>query len=204
MFSGILQKDLFEWRWSLAKGFFPPKLLLRFSHKDCRLLSFPVLLQKFSIGPERDVVLYVCISYRIDLLIAKYPTTYYSDLTLPVDVIRLDTWQMASWSLSRARRVLMDLQKVESGSHSQSRWTAKMHKCITVGSWSRPRSLISLLRPGEECSLITVTKMWSSSEISQLVLSFTSARDANAWLTCQDTLKWMLPTEFGRRMASVK
>ena len=30
------------------------------------------------------------------------------------------------------------------------------------------------------------------------------ARDANAWLTCQDTLKWMLPTEFGRRMASVK
>ena len=80
----------------MAKGFFPTKLLLRFSHKDCRLLSFPVLLQKFSIDPERDVVPYVCISYRIDLLIAKYPTTYYSDLTLPVDVIRLDTWQMAS------------------------------------------------------------------------------------------------------------
>ena len=204
MFSGILQKDMFEWRWSLAEGFFRTKLLLRFSHKDCRLFSFPVLLQKFSIGPARDVVLYVCISYRIDLLIAKYPTTYYSDLTLPVDVIRLDTWQMASWSLSRVLRVLMDLQKVESGSQSQSRWTAKMHKCTTVGSWWRPPSLISLLRPGEECSLITVTKMWSSSDISQLALSFTSARDANAWLTCQDTLKWMLPTEFGRRMASVK
>ena len=76
--------------------FFRTKLLLRFSHKDCRLLSFPVLLQTFSIGSERDVVLYVCISYRIDLLIAKYPKTYYSDLTLPLDAFRLDTWQMAS------------------------------------------------------------------------------------------------------------
>ena len=75
--------------------FFTNTITVTFSHKDCRLLSSPVLLQKFSIGPERDVP-YVCISYRIDLLIAKYPTTYYSDLTLPVDVIRLDTWRVAS------------------------------------------------------------------------------------------------------------
>ena len=76
--------------------FFTHTITVTFSHKDCRLLSSPVLLQKFSIGLERDVVFYSCISYVIDLLIAKYPTTCYSDLTLPVDVIRLDTWPVAS------------------------------------------------------------------------------------------------------------
>ena len=184
--------------------FFTNTITVTFSHKDCRLLSSPVLLRKFSFGPERDVVLNSCISYLIYWLIAKYPTTYYSDLTLPVDVIRLDTWRVASWSLSRVRRVLMDLQKVVYGSQSQSRCTAETHKCTTVGSWWRPSSPIFLLGPGEECSLITVTKMWSSSESLKLFLSFTSARDANAWLSCQDTLKWMLPTDVGRRTASVK
>ena len=42
--------------------FFTNKVTVTFSQKDCRLLSSPVLLRKFSIGPEREVVLYACIS----------------------------------------------------------------------------------------------------------------------------------------------
>ena len=47
MFSGLLQKDL-------CKGkLFQTKLLSRLSHKDCRLLSFPVLLRKFTTSFDR-------------------------------------------------------------------------------------------------------------------------------------------------------
>ena len=47
MFSGPLQKDLFEGKWSLAKSCFKQNYC-HACHKVCRLLSFPVLLHKFT------------------------------------------------------------------------------------------------------------------------------------------------------------
>ena len=48
MFSGLLQKDQFKGKRSLAKRYFKTKLLSRLSHKVCRLLTSPVLLRKFT------------------------------------------------------------------------------------------------------------------------------------------------------------
>ena len=48
MFSGLLQKDHFKGKRSLAKRYLKTKLLSRLSHKVCRLLTPPVLLRKFT------------------------------------------------------------------------------------------------------------------------------------------------------------
>ena len=58
MFSGLLRKDLFKGKWSLAK-LFQTKLLSCLSHEVCLLLSSPVLLRKFTIQsliPSPDVM----------------------------------------------------------------------------------------------------------------------------------------------------
>ena len=48
-FSGLLQKDLFKGRCSLAKSFFKQNYChARLSHKADHLLSCPVLLRKFT------------------------------------------------------------------------------------------------------------------------------------------------------------
>ena len=48
MFSGLLQKDQFKGRRSLAKRYLKTKLLSRLSHKVCRLLTSLVRLPKFT------------------------------------------------------------------------------------------------------------------------------------------------------------